>query len=198
MGAVLSRHKLWSCVRRFLKKPLYNSKHNASHSTLVEPAFLHESKISEKPLYFEPATQRIKEYSKCPEASRASCEFVDRGPLEVEAVDLMLYRRQVPGNDDDLVVGVGVRSRSSGEITPLVLIESDEYGIHFTGRLAHDPSQCFFACLRNSTQLHPVVRHIIYLDFLRNLQNRSATFIWDWWRSGADMDRIDRLIGQWQ
>ncbi|QRW10321.1 hypothetical protein RhiLY_09320 [Ceratobasidium sp. AG-Ba] len=151
-------------------------------------------------------------YNHSPEASRACCKFADSGPKAVEELELMLYRRLVPGSDGCPVVGkkpkctksydsqiektlgVGLLS-SNGDIVPLVLIESDEYGIHFTGRVAYDPSRCLLACLRKSVDIHPIIRHIIYLDFLRNLQDRSATFIWDWWKSGADMDRLDRVVG---
>ncbi|KAG8698459.1 hypothetical protein FRC08_005907 [Ceratobasidium sp. 394] len=198
MGAALSHSKFLSHVRRILEIPFLTSKSYHRSPLLIESAFVHESKLtcplSEKPLIFEPTSEQVREFNSCPDASRASCKFADSGPREVDVLDLKLYRQLVPGSDGYIVVGVGLQS-SSGDIIPLVLIENDdEHGIHFTGRLVHDPSECLVACLRHSSRLHPVVRHIIYLDFLRNLQNRSATFIWDWWSSGADMDRIDRQI----
>ncbi|KAG8793869.1 hypothetical protein FRC12_001253 [Ceratobasidium sp. 428] len=157
------------------------------------------SKQSEKLYQLKPTAEDIRQYASSPDASRASCKFVDSGPREVEILDLKLYRREIPGSEGYVVIGIGLQS-PAGDITPLVIIENggDDLGIHFTGRLVHDPDQSLVACLRDSSRLHPLVRHIIYLDFLRNLQNRSATFIWDWWRSGVDMDRMDRQIREGQ
>ncbi|KAG8680626.1 hypothetical protein FRC09_018104 [Ceratobasidium sp. 395] len=227
MGAAVSRSRLLKHVRRILERPFHSSKsyHRIqSSSSFIEPASLaHEPKQtcyshSEKIYHLKPAAEDVRQYASSPDASRASCKFADSGPREVEILDLKLYRREVPGSDGYVVIGersfiqaglssgslipmVGVGLQSpSGEITPLVIIENggDDLGIHFTGRLVHDPDQSLVACLRDSSRLHPLVRHIIYLDFLRNLQNRSATFIWDWWRSGVDMDRMDKQIREGQ
>lgn len=61
-----------------------------------------------------------------------------------------------------------------------------------------DKCQSFVASLSKSAELHPVYRLMIYLDYVNKLQNRSATFIWDWWKSGLDIDgagsELDRKV----
>ncbi|KAF8602018.1 hypothetical protein BDV93DRAFT_557995 [Ceratobasidium sp. AG-I] len=143
----------------------------------------------------DPSITLEEQYSTCPAASRATCRFVDN-PGKLDVRDLKLYKREIPGSDGrDLVIGIATQS-PSGDLTPLVLIENDDSGrgIHFTGTAIYDPSRNYVACLRHSATLHPVYRHYIYLDYVRSLQNRSASFIWDWWRSGQDMDGLDQMI----
>ncbi|CCO35350.1 hypothetical protein BN14_09467 [Rhizoctonia solani AG-1 IB] len=148
-----------------------------------------------------PSEEFVKEYETCPAAARACCRFVENGSTLIDPYGLKLYRRQIPGSDGKgLVIGV---ETPSGEIRPIAIIENDlsnetGRGIYFTGTIPADMSQSFVACLRKSAQLHPVYRHMIYLDYLRMLQNRSASLIWDWWKSGLDMDGLDKKIDQGQ
>ncbi|CAE6481721.1 unnamed protein product [Rhizoctonia solani] len=145
-----------------------------------------------------PSEELVKDYESCPAAARACCRFVEERTSQLDPYGLKLYRRQIPGSDGKgLVIGVGVQT-PSGEIRPIIIIENDlanetGRGIFFTGTTA-DMSQSFVACLRRSAELHPVYRHMIYLDYLRMLQNRSASLIWDWWKSGLDMDGLDEKI----
>ncbi|KAB5587985.1 hypothetical protein CTheo_8573 [Ceratobasidium theobromae] len=143
--------------------------------------------------------QYVEQYETCPAAARACCQFAESGLEQIDPYQLKLYRRQLPGSDGkDLVIGVGMATQY-GEIQPIITIENDttgsaDRGIYFTGTIPHNESQSLVACLRKSAQLHPVYRHVIYLDYLRMLQNRSASFIWDWWKSGLDMDGLDQKI----
>ncbi|KAG8755802.1 hypothetical protein FRC11_005770 [Ceratobasidium sp. 423] len=168
-----------------------------------------------------PSEEFVKDYESCPAAARACCRFVEERTSQIDPYGLSLYRRcenifpgikrsmlilirfanvrrQIPGSDGKgLVIGVGVQT-PSGEIRPIITIENDlanetGRGIFFTGTTA-DMSQSFVACLRRSAELHPVYRHMIYLDYLRMLQNRSASLIWNWWKSGLDMDGLDEKI----
>lgn len=150
-----------------------------------------------------PSEEFVKQYESCPAAAKACCHFVESGSRRVDTHELKLYRRQVPGSDGKgLVIGVALQS-ASGELQPLIIIENDmsnttSKGIYFTGTLVNDQSQSFVACLSKSAELHPVYRLMIYLDYVNMLQNRSASFIWDWWKSGLDMDGagsdLDRKI----
>ncbi|KAH7322228.1 hypothetical protein B0J17DRAFT_633440 [Rhizoctonia solani] len=146
-----------------------------------------------------PSEEFVKEYETCPAAARACCRFVEERTTQIDPYELKLYRRQIPGSDGKgLVIGVGVQT-PSGEIRPIAIIENDlanetGRGIFFTGTIPSDVSQSFVGCLRKSAELHPVYRHMIYLDYLRMLQNRSASLIWNWWRSGLDMDGLDEKI----
>ncbi|CAE6461029.1 unnamed protein product [Rhizoctonia solani] len=148
-----------------------------------------------------PSKEFVQEYETCPAAARACCRFVEGNKTRIDPCQLKLYRRQIPGSDGKgLVIGVGVED-PSGEIRPIAIIENDlanetGRGIFFTGIIPSDMSQSFVACLRKSAELHPVYRHMIYLDYLRMLQNRSASLIWDWWKSGLDMDGLDAKIEQ--
>ncbi|GAB1523829.1 hypothetical protein RhiTH_006979 [Rhizoctonia solani] len=148
-----------------------------------------------------PSEELVEEYETCPAAARACCRFVENGSTQIDPYELKLYRRQIPGSDGKgLVIGVGVET-PSGEIRPITIIENDltnetGRGIFFTGTVPSDMSHSFVACLRKSADLHPVYRHVIYLDYLRMLQNRSASLIWDWWKSGLDMDGLDKKIDQ--
>ncbi|KDN36380.1 hypothetical protein RSAG8_10888, partial [Rhizoctonia solani AG-8 WAC10335] len=150
-----------------------------------------------------PSEVLVKDYETCPAAARACCRFVEERSIQIDPYELKLYRRQIPGSDGKgLVIGVGTET-PSGEIRPITIIENDlanetGRGIFFTGSIPSDMSQSFVACLRKSAQLHPVYRHMIYLDYLRMLQNRSASLIWDWWKSGLDMDGLDAKIDQGQ
>ncbi|CAE6526776.1 unnamed protein product [Rhizoctonia solani] len=146
----------------------------------------------------DPSKEYIKDYETCPAAARACCRFVEERSAQIDPYELKLYRRQIPGSDGKgLVIGVGVET-PSGEIRPIAIIENDltndtGRGIYFTGTIPSS-MESFVACLRKSAELHPVYRHVIYLDYLRLLQNRSASLIWDWWKSGLDMDGLDEGI----
>ncbi|CAE6356110.1 unnamed protein product [Rhizoctonia solani] len=150
-----------------------------------------------------PTEEFVKQYESCPAAARACCQFVENGATQIDPYELKLYRRQIPGSDGKgLVIGVGVET-PSGEIRPITIIENDlanetGRGIYFTGTIPIDMSQTFVACLSKSAQLHPVYRQMIYLDYLKMLQNRSASLIWNWWKSGLDMDGLDKKIDQGQ
>ncbi|CUA72723.1 hypothetical protein RSOLAG22IIIB_10258 [Rhizoctonia solani] len=157
----------------------------------------HTHKTTIAPL--APSEEFVKEYETCPAAARACCRFVEERSTQIDPYELKLYRRQIPGSDGKgLVIGVGVET-PSGEIRPITIIENDltnetGRGIFFTGSIPSDMSQSFVACLRKSAELHPVYRHMIYLDYLSMLQNRSASLIWNWWKSGLDMDGLDEKI----
>ncbi|KAJ1299944.1 hypothetical protein OPQ81_002612 [Rhizoctonia solani] len=171
-------------IRRHSPPPLRKYEPTTRKTTVVPPA---------------PSEEFVKQYESCPAAARACCRFVEEHTSLIDPYYLKLYRRQIPGSDGKgLVIGVGVDT-PSGEIRPIIIIENDlandtGRGIFFTGTRLADMSQRFVACLSRSAELHPVYRHMIYLDYLRMLQNRSASLIWDWWKSGLDMDGLDEKI----
>jgi len=81
---------------------------------------------------------------------------------------------------------VGIKPKpDSKEPVPYVRLDIDpDKGIHFNATQLSDSSKKLAAVIEPSLKLTPAAREALYQDYIKALQNRSAQFIWEWWKTG--------------
>jgi hypothetical protein len=57
-------------------------------------------------------------------------------------------------------------------------------GVHFNAVNYSDSSQKLAACLKKTRTMPEKELTNLYMEYIKALENRSAIFIWDWWRTG--------------
>lgn len=68
-------------------------------------------------------------------------------------------------------------------------IDNDDTGkgIHFNAKNQSDDSMKFAGVIKPTVALKPADRTLLFEQYLKALENRSAKFIWDWWRTGSPL-----------
>ena len=78
--------------------------------------------------------------------------------------------------------------RPSGAIEDVVRIDVEKSpgtkGIHFNAKNQSDQSMKFAGVIKSTVAMTPAQRKVRFEEYLKALENRSAQFIWDWWRTG--------------
>ena len=82
--------------------------------------------------------------------------------------------------------GVGIRPKPTSKVVPLIRLDMDNIGkgIHFNATRLADSSMKLAAVITPTAHFTEAKRKALYLDYIKGIQNRSAQFIWDWWREG--------------
>ena len=57
-------------------------------------------------------------------------------------------------------------------------------GVHFNAKYRKDTSSKLAAVITSTIGLKPNDREILYFQYLKGIENRSAEFIWAWWSTG--------------
>lgn len=83
------------------------------------------------------------------------------------------------------MLGVGLRT-AAGTNVDVVRIDNDDTGkgIHFNAKNQSDQSMKFAGVIKSTVAMTPAQRKVRFEEYLKALENRSAQFIWDWWRTG--------------
>ncbi|KAJ7472681.1 hypothetical protein FB451DRAFT_1558859 [Mycena latifolia] len=119
-------------------------------------------------------------------ASVAACTWVDNGKVtgkpKKNPKDIVLYKSKL-GPHAGRIVGLGIR-KPSGVIEDLVRIDTDNSGkgIHFNAKYRKNTSKKLAAVITPTIHMTPQQRDLRYSEYLKALQNRSAAFIWTWWK----------------
>lgn len=89
------------------------------------------------------------------------------------------------------IVGVGIETKAK-VIIPVVRLDMDNSGkgIHFNAVFQSDRSKKLAACLKWTKTMTPAARTDLYMQYIQALENRSPTFIWDWWRLGMPVGNL--------
>lgn len=82
--------------------------------------------------------------------------------------------------------GVGLKT-AAGSIVPYVRLDMDNTGkgIHFNATKLSDTSSKLAAVLTPTVSMTEAKRTELYLEYIKGIENRSAQFIWNWWKTGV-------------
>ncbi|KAG6378202.1 hypothetical protein JVT61DRAFT_13900 [Boletus reticuloceps] len=124
-----------------------------------------------------------KDFASYSAASVASCKWVNSGRDNIDPLELEVYVRlacRYPPLSNVLTM-----NRQSNErdiyCHPVCSIG---YGQHRYRTQLSDTSKKLAAVLTSSVDLTDPKREILYLEYIKGLENRSAEFIWQWWSTG--------------
>nr|C0HLG3.3 RecName: Full=Ribonuclease ageritin; AltName: Full=Ribotoxin; Flags: Precursor [Cyclocybe aegerita]QEE04510.1 ribotoxin [Cyclocybe aegerita] len=133
-----------------------------------------------------PMAETVQYYNSYSDASIASCAFVDSGKDKIDKTKLVTYTSRLAASPAyQKVVGVGLKT-AAGSIVPYVRLDMDNTGkgIHFNATKLSDSSAKLAAVLKTTVSMTEAQRTQLYMEYIKGIENRSAQFIWDWWRTG--------------
>ncbi|KAI3607150.1 hypothetical protein WG66_007989 [Moniliophthora roreri] len=124
-----------------------------------------------------------REYPSYADAAKAACNWVNGGKDKIDPSKLVLYEGKL-GSGKGKIVGIG-RMTEAKVVVPLVRLDVDDTNnaIHFNAVQFSDSSK-LAAVLRPTIKMDQPARKELYADYLKGIRERSAQFLWDWWRTG--------------
>ncbi|OCH85012.1 hypothetical protein OBBRIDRAFT_798605 [Obba rivulosa] len=136
-----------------------------------------------------PLAEKVTIYPDYESAAKAACAWVEKGKQKVDVKTLELYYGKF-GSAKDRVVGVGYKPNLS--LLDLVRLDMDDVppgqaggkGIHFNAVNLSDSSDKLAAVLKGTPEMDVKARNSLYVEYLNALSNRSAEYIWNWWKTG--------------
>ncbi|KAL0574357.1 hypothetical protein V5O48_007599 [Marasmius crinis-equi] len=124
------------------------------------------------------------------EAAKDACKWVNvEGKKNLNPSDLVLYEGRL-GSGKGHIVGVGLRT-NAGVITPYIRLDIESQGdkaIHFNAVRYYDGAK-LAAVITPTIAMSPPDRENLYNDYLKGIENRSAQFLWEWWKTGVPPTR---------
>ncbi|KAG7092956.1 hypothetical protein E1B28_009258 [Marasmius oreades] len=125
-----------------------------------------------------------KEYPTYADAAKAACAWVNGGKKKIDTSKLVLYKGKL-GSGSGKVVGVGLKTAAGVDVAYIRLdVDNTQNAIHFNAVQFDDGSK-FAAVLQPTIAMSQAARESLYVEYLKGLENRSAQFLWEWWRTGV-------------
>jgi len=130
--------------------------------------------------------ETVRKLASYEDASKASCAWVNTGKEKVNPVHLVLYYSRLHKSPAfGKAVGIGLKTKND-VVTPLIRLDMDltGKGVHFNAVDLSDSSKKLAACLEKTIKLGPKELTQLYMEYIEAMNNRSAQFIWNWWKNG--------------